>query len=211
MEGLKLPSPCSWGSPGTGKSPAGTKLTELASCHPLLHPLCRGWGGWAGCSQRASTRAKALRTTPAARGGPVSCLPSWLYWPSPFIHTCMPVSSRSTQDQRGYRVGCCVLRWGWQETKAGRKELSPRLPLTQGWHSSFASRVLRRPGVSWRYTLLRLAPNSYQPKEKKAGQKRFFLNAEERRDLNFISCHCGDRLWIFLLLNERTQKENVGT
>lgn len=168
MEGLKLPSPCSWGSPGTGKSPAGSKLTELASCHPLLHPPCRGWGRRAGCSQHASTQAKALRSMAAARGEAVSCLPSWLYWPSPLIHTRTPVSPRSTRNQRGCRVGC-ALRGGRRETKAGRKKLSPRLPLTQGWHSSFAPWVPRRPGVSWSYTLLRLVPNSYRPTEHKAG------------------------------------------
>lgn len=85
--------------PSAGKSPAGSKLTELASCHHLLHPLCRGWGGRAGCSQRASTRAKAVRTTLAERGRLVSCLPSWLYWPSPVMHTRTLVSSGNMPDQ----------------------------------------------------------------------------------------------------------------
>lgn len=135
---------------------------------PLLHPPCRGWEGRAACSQRASTGAKALWTMRAAMGGPVSCLPSWLHWPfsfHPHMHAGLPEEHMEPAWMPSRR----------RETKASRKELSPGLPLTQGWHSSFASWVPRRPRVSWRYTLLRLMPNSYRPKEKKAGQKRKIL------------------------------------
>lgn len=43
-----------------------------------------------------------------------------------------------------------------------------------------------------------------------ARKESFLLNMKERRDLNFISQYHGDRLRIFLLLNERTHKGNVG-
>ena len=48
-------------------------------------------------------------------------------------------------------------------------------------------------------------------RKKLVRKERLFLNVEERRDLNFISWHCGDRLQIFLLLSEGTQNGDVGT
>lgn len=47
-------------------------------------------------------------------------------------------------------------------------------------------------------------------RKKLVRKERFFLNMEERKGLNFISCYCGDRLRISLL-NKKTQNENGGT
>lgn len=187
--------------PGTGKSPAGSKLTELASCHPSsIH--CAG----AGEGEQDAHNVLASEPKPWGprwlRGGglhpafPPGC-------PDPLL-SCTH-ARWSPQGTRRTSTG----QWGGQqETKAGRKELSPCLLLTQGWHSSFDSWVPRRPGVSWRYTLLGLASNSYRPKEKRAGQKRKILPEHGgKKRLNFILRHSGGRLWILLLLNERTHTQ----
>lgn len=168
--------------------------------HATTSSVRWGWGGRTGCSQHASTQAEALRTMPAVKGACV--LPSLL--------AVLTLSSHplwSTEGQHRCRVGCVLLR-GQPETKAGRKELGLRLLLTQGWHSSFASWVPRRPGVSWRYILLRLVPNSYWPTEKKAGQRRKILPERKgKKGSECHSCHHGYTPQIFLLLNERTQKK----